>query len=98
MNTSLLFLFSAAFVVGLSGALAPGPVLTATIGEAVKRGFWTGPLIVLGPALLELARPAAVVAGLGLWRARPVVQGVLGVGGGVGRILFRPYPCRSRWV
>ena len=83
MNTSLLFLFGTAFVVGLSGALAPGPVLTATIGWAVKRGFWAGPLIVLGHALLEMALLVALVAGLGVWLTRPFIQGLLGVGGGV---------------
>jgi threonine/homoserine/homoserine lactone efflux protein len=83
VNTSLLFLFSTAFVVALSGALAPGPVLTATISETLKRGFWAGPLLVLGHALLELALLAAVVAGLGAWLARPLVQGLLGVGGGL---------------
>ena len=83
MTSSLAFLFGTAFVIGLSGALAPGPVLTETIGETIKRGFWAGPLIVLGHALLELALLAAVVAGLGYWLTRPIVQGLLGVGGGV---------------
>ncbi|TAN36701.1 MAG: lysine transporter LysE [Verrucomicrobia bacterium] len=83
MNTSLLFLFGTAFVVGFSGALAPGPVLTATVGETIRRGFWAGPLIVLGHALLEIVLLVAVIAGLGLWLARPVVQGALGVSGGL---------------
>jgi len=83
MNSSLPVLFGMAFVIGLSGALAPGPVLTATVGETVKRGFWAGPLIVLGHALLEIVLLVALVAGLGAWLVRPVVQGVLGVGGGL---------------
>jgi threonine/homoserine/homoserine lactone efflux protein len=78
----LAFLFGTAFIVGLSGALAPGPVLTATIGETIKRGFWAGPLIVLGHALLEIVLLVALVAGLGYWLTRPIVQGILGVGGG----------------
>jgi threonine/homoserine/homoserine lactone efflux protein len=83
MTSSLAFLFGTAFVISLSGALTPGPVLTATIGETVKRGFWAGPLIVLGHALLEMALLVALVAGLGHWLTRPFVQGVLGIGGGV---------------
>ncbi len=77
-----------AFVIGLSGALAPGPVLTATIGESVKRGFWAGPLIVLGHALLEIALLVALVAGLGHWLTRPFIQGLLGVGGGLLLAIF----------
>jgi threonine/homoserine/homoserine lactone efflux protein len=82
MTSSLAFLFGTAFVVGLSGALAPGPVLTATISETLKRGFWAGPLIVLGHALLEILLLVALVAGLGDWLTRPLFQGILGVVGG----------------
>ena len=58
-------------------------MLTATISETAKRGFWAGPLIVLGHALLELLLLAALAAGLGYWLARPLVQGLLSVGGGL---------------
>ena len=79
---SLVFLFTTAFVVGLSGAMMPGPVLTATISEVMKRGFKAGPLIVLGHAILEVALLVLVIAGLGAWITRNTTMGVLGVGGG----------------
>lgn len=82
MISSLLFLFGSAFVIGLSGALTPGPMLTATIAETLKRGFRAGPLIVLGHALLELALLLALIAGLGVWLIRPLVLGWLGTIGG----------------
>jgi threonine/homoserine/homoserine lactone efflux protein len=40
-----LFPFWSAFAIGLSGARSPGPVLTATISEAMKRGFPAGYLL-----------------------------------------------------
>ena len=49
---SLLTIVAGAFVVALSGAMAPGRVLTITISETLKRGFKAGPLIVLGHAIL----------------------------------------------
>ncbi len=77
-----LALFSSAFVVGLSGAMSPGPVLTATIAESLRRGFIAGPLIVLGHAILEMVLLALVVAGLGTYlQMRPVAAG-LGLAGG----------------
>ena len=62
--SQLLELALTAFVVGLSGALLPGPLLAATISESARRGGWTGPLVVTGHALLELAVVAAVCFGL----------------------------------
>lgn len=53
------------FVIGLSGAMAPGPLLTITIAESIKRGPWVGPLIVLGHGILELTLVVAIIAGLG---------------------------------
>jgi threonine/homoserine/homoserine lactone efflux protein len=78
----LLFLFWTAFVAALSGALMPGPVLTATISEVMKRGFRAGPLIIVGHAILEMALLAAVVGGLGAWIQHNTTMGVLGIGGG----------------
>lgn len=79
----LFYLFLTAFVIGLSGALSPGPVLTATISEVMKRGFWAGPLIVLGHALLEFILLLAIVAGLGTFLRIPIVLRTLGTVGGV---------------
>ncbi len=74
---SLLTIFAGAFVVGLSGAMAPGPVLTVTISETLKRGFSAGPLIVLGHAILEIILLALVVGGLGPFFEDPIVNQVI---------------------
>ena len=57
-------LFITAFLIGLSGAMMPGPLLTVTIAESIKRGFIAGPLIMLGHAVLEFSLIIALVAGL----------------------------------
>ena len=69
------------FIVALSGALMPGPLLTLTVGEAARRGFWAGPLIIVGHALLELGLVLLILAGVGVWLHRPLVLGLVGVGG-----------------
>jgi threonine/homoserine/homoserine lactone efflux protein len=61
---SLLFIFTNAFVVGLSGAVMPGPLLTVNISSALKKGFWAGPIVVLGHAIAELAVLFAIYFGL----------------------------------
>jgi len=42
----------------------PGPLLTVTIGESVKRGSKAGPLIIVGHAILEGALVVILLSGL----------------------------------
>jgi len=78
-------IFGSAFVIGLSGAMMPGPLLSASIGYTLERGFLAGgPLLVLGHALLELALVVLVLAGLGPLLSRRKIGAAIGiVGGGV---------------
>ncbi|MBR9987170.1 MAG: LysE family transporter [Desulfosarcina sp.] len=57
-------LFVTSFIVALSGAIMPGPLLTVTISESSKRGVMTGPLLIVGHALLELGLVLALILGL----------------------------------
>jgi len=85
------------FLVGLSGAMMPGPVLTVTIGETVARlrrggsehdrgrlvrGALAGPLVVLGHGALEVCLVIAVVLGLGTLLRQDLVVGWIGILGG----------------
>jgi threonine/homoserine/homoserine lactone efflux protein len=79
----LLGIFVSSFVVGFSGAIMPGPVLTVTIAEATKRGIWAGPLIVLGHGIIEFALFIALVLGLGSILKHNIVFGIVGVGGAI---------------
>jgi threonine/homoserine/homoserine lactone efflux protein len=62
--TSLIGIGITSFVVALSGALMPGPLLTTTVGESVRYGPRAGPLLIAGHAILELALVAALFLGL----------------------------------
>ncbi len=81
-------IFASSFVVGLSGALMPGPVLTVTIAETTRRGFWAGPLVVLGHGIIEFALFVALVLGLGSLLQQDLVFGIVGTGGAVVLILM----------
>ena len=43
-----------AFTLGLTGALAPGPTLVATVNSSLKSGWTAGPKIAVGHALVEV--------------------------------------------
>ncbi len=62
----LVALFLTAWMVGFSGAMAPGPISTLVVAQASRRGFWAGPLLTLGHAVAELA--VVLALGLGLQR------------------------------
>lgn len=52
------------FLIGLSGALAPGPTLVATIRSSLKGGWTVGPKISAGHAIVEAVVVCVVVLGV----------------------------------
>ncbi|KIX13385.1 LysE family translocator [Dethiosulfatarculus sandiegensis] len=72
-------LFFSSFVIGLSGAVMPGPILTVTIKHTTRQGIKAGPLVALGHCSLEVVLLLALAAGLGPFLTRPLVSGVIGV-------------------
>jgi threonine/homoserine/homoserine lactone efflux protein len=61
---TLLTLFFTSFVVAFSGAMMPGPLMTATISESAIRGPWVGPKMIAGHAMLEILLLVALFFGL----------------------------------
>lgn len=70
MFSELMLLGTGSFVIALSGALMPGPLLTITIGESVKRGAKAGPLLIVGHSLLEGALVILLLSGLSAFIVR----------------------------
>ena len=62
---SIAALFSLSFALGLTGAMSPGPMLTAAVAQAARKGPFSGPLLVLGHSVLELALMFLIALGLG---------------------------------
>jgi len=78
-----LTLCGTAFVVGLSGAMSPGPYLTVTISRTLKHGRLSALLMLVGHALLEAALLVGFAFGLQNFLARPTVTTALGILGGL---------------
>lgn len=83
MTWELGAIFVTSFVVGLSGALTPGPTLAVAVVETSRRGFWGGPLVICGHILYEFPVFLALVLGLGAMLQRRLVFGITGAAGGV---------------
>lgn len=64
-------LFLTALVVGYSGAMMPGPLLTYAIERSLNRGWITGLLVPLGHVLLEMIVVFFLALGLGSFLNNP---------------------------
>jgi len=77
-----LFLFLLqVFVISLSGVLAPGPVMAATIAAGAKSRH-AGIFISIGHSAIELPLIAAIILGLGFVFEHPAVKFIIGLAGG----------------
>lgn len=75
-------LFISAFVVGLSGAMMPGSLLTYTIRKALSEGPRAGFVIVAGHALLELVLVIVIFLGFDMvLQSKPAQIGIGLIGG-----------------
>jgi threonine/homoserine/homoserine lactone efflux protein len=79
---TLLAIAGTSFVLGLSGAMMPGPLLTVTIAESFRRGAWAGPLLVAGHAVLEGILVLLLFAGLDEVVRNPLVFSLVAMVGG----------------
>lgn len=72
-----------AFMVGLSGAMSPGPYLTVTISRTLSKGRLSAFLMLVGHAVLEAALLVGFAFGLQHFLERPSVVTGLGIIGGL---------------
>lgn len=70
-------------LIGLSGALMPGPMFSVCVSESYKKGFWAGPVMVVGHAIPELVLAILFSLGLNKFLNDKTVVGVISIVGGV---------------
>jgi threonine/homoserine/homoserine lactone efflux protein len=81
---ALWIVFSLSFLLSLSGALMPGPLLTYTIVRTLRteRGGWlTGARVIAGHAALESVLLCGLVLGVVGFLRAPVSAKIIGLGG-----------------
>jgi threonine/homoserine/homoserine lactone efflux protein len=75
-----------AFTIGLTGALAPGPTLVATVNSSLKDGWTAGPKVAAGHALVEVLVFLSIVGGLAA--AMQQYSSAVSIAGGLALIVF----------
>ena len=73
---------AAALLIGLSGAMAPGPYLTVTISRTLRDGKLSAFLMLVGHALLEGALLVGFAFGLQEFLKRPTIASAMAMIGG----------------
>lgn len=89
--SNLLMIFSFSFLVALTGAMAPGPLLTYTIiksAKTAKRGYLMGIWIIAGHALLEMGIIIFLLLGFSFVLKNLFVVRAIGTAGGLILICF----------
>jgi threonine/homoserine/homoserine lactone efflux protein len=85
---NLFSLFCVSFAVALTGALSPGPLLATVIYESSRHGFKSGPLLILGHAIAEIAMVAVITLGLSKFINNPLILKVIFFAGAAILIFF----------
>ncbi|GAB4284269.1 MAG: LysE family transporter [Coriobacteriia bacterium] len=80
--TSAISLGGAAFLIGLTGAMAPGPYLTVTVTRTISEGRGPAFLMLVGHAALEGILLIGFAFGLQQLLAQPTVHAVMALVGG----------------
>ena len=80
---ALIGIFFSSMVIGLSGAMIPGPMMSVAVTEAYKKGFWSGPLLVVGHAIPEFILAVLFALGLNTMLDNKSVVGIISVAGGL---------------
>ena len=84
-------IFSFSFLVALTGAMSPGPLLTYTIIKSAKtkrRGYLMGLWIITGHAILEMGIIILLLLGFSFVLKNIAIVRIIGVSGGLILILF----------
>ena len=89
--SNLFMIFSFSFLVALTGAMAPGPLLTYTIiksAKTAKRGYLMGIWIIAGHALLEMGIIIFLLLGFSFVLKNIFIVRAIGTAGGLILVYF----------
>ncbi|MDA0524484.1 LysE family transporter [Methanococcoides alaskense] len=75
------------FTIGISAALIPGPMMFATVGISLEKGWRAGPFVFLGHSMVELAVILLVIAGASSFISDSTI-GYISILGGIVMIIF----------
>ena len=79
MIINLLIIFWSSFIIAFSGALVPGPLLTYTITKSLEKGWFAGPMIIIGHGILEICMLIILILGLSPILNNSLIIGIISI-------------------
>lgn len=74
--------FTFSFILAIGAVMSPGPVSTAIVSQAPRRGWQVGPLVATGHSMMELILVVLITLGLGVGLASHGIQTGIALLGG----------------
>lgn len=96
-DQSLLAVFIFAVAVSAGAVVSPGPVTAAVVSESPRSGWYVGPIVTSGHALLEFIMVVLIGIGLTAGLASPGIRRAIAAGGGLLLILLGGSYLDSGW-
>jgi threonine/homoserine/homoserine lactone efflux protein len=91
------YLLGLGFVVGLSGAMMPGPLLVYTIAQSLRKGWMTGFFVIVGHAIVEVALMILIYIGITALITSAFFTQVVGAVGGAVMVFMAWTLYKSGW-
>ncbi|MFC1814757.1 LysE family transporter [Thermodesulfobacteriota bacterium] len=94
-------IFSFSFMMALTGAMSPGPLLTYTIIQSIKtsrRGYLMGIWVIMGHAVLEIGIIIFLLIGLSFVLKNIIVVRTIGIVGGLILVYFGASIIRNVYI
>ncbi|MBA2133173.1 LysE family transporter [Capillibacterium thermochitinicola] len=93
----MIAIFVQSILIGYSGAVMPGSLLTYTLDQSLKSGVKAGFMVSLGHSLLELFLVIAIFLGFGQYLTTTLAQILIGLGGGLLLIFLGGRMVQDSW-
>lgn len=93
----LIYLLMLGFIIGLSGAMLPGPLLVYTLSESMKKGWWAGPLVIVGHMIVEVILLLLIALGVTSFINSAFFVDAVSWAGGIALVLMSLHLLKTKW-
>lgn len=92
-----IYLLLLGFIIGVSGAILPGPLLVYTLSESVKKGYKAGPQVIFGHMMVEIVILVLIALGVASFMNSKLFIDAVSLAGGIALLFMGVGILKTRW-